>query len=750
VRRSARYLADAGLNAHRSGDFLEAERLYRESLAASPDDPDVLHMLGVALMQQFDYPQARHFIERAGALIDWRAGDFRHNRAHLLSVYLSGRAAPSIPQLIATLHNQRAQRAARKLESVAVIVVADVANPAVDAARVSDMVGVETGGGTRVYLAQQVVANGEFVALSTALRGAIELALRDSVDAVVIVPIGTTFATSALTISEKFWAAGADWGIYGPTNLSDSVVDAAAQKLHRAKLLKLRDAVRVGAALLDDHTLHSFLSVTAFRTEFLRPSIASLSLESVHGLAFSALRLSEPIFLGDQMISLAGSTIGSWWQPHVGVFDDYINWALDTDCPENLLAPAKSLDGLGFLKRPLRVWIGRYLTPQTLSKITRLIDTRTPHLPQRSDGVEYIGFARAESGLGESLRLLVRATTTVDIPCAVGDLALDVGMRQADSAVSELIVSKPEFRTRVVCVNPDSLGEALALDGYSAVGNTYEIGYWYWELERIPQLWAASSRLFREIWVASKFVADAVTSMTDVPVRIITPPLLAPIVGRSFARPEFGMDNHAYVFLFSFAYGSFATRKNPEAVIRAFREAFPRSLDGVRLVIKTSQSELFPDHVASLASEVNGDPRISFINATLSREQVTGLQMAADCYVSLHRSEGLGLGMAESMALGKPTIGTGYSGNLAFMNESNSLLVDYKLVAIRPGEYIDADGQHWADASVEDAARKMRFLYENASEGRRLGERARTYLASQFSLASVGGRIRDALRDNLR
>ena len=71
--------------------------------------------------------------------------------------------------------------------------------------------------------------------------------------------------------------------------------------------------------------------------------------------------------------------------------------------------------------------------------------------------------------------------------------------------------------------------------------------------------------------------------------------------------------------------------------------------------------------------------------ATTPTRRRTRCSVLCDCYVSLHRSEGLGLTMAEAMALGKPVIATGYSGNLHFMTPENSYLVDFARVRCRAG-----------------------------------------------------------------
>src|SRR5262249_44756241 len=153
---------------------------------------------------------------------------------------------------------------------------------------------------------------------------------------------------------------------------------------------------------------------------------------------------------------------------------------------------------------------------------------------------------------------------------------------------------------------------------------------------------------------------------------------------------------------------SFAKRKNPEGAIAAFRRAFGLARRDVALVVKTINGAHRPEEVSRLRNLVGGDDRIIFMDEFFSREQVFGLQSVVDAFVSLHRSEGFGLGLAESMSLGKPVIGTAYSGNLEFMDRNNSCLVDYELVPIRKGEYLfDDDRFRWAEPDVGQAAHYM-------------------------------------------
>jgi glycosyltransferase involved in cell wall biosynthesis len=111
---------------------------------------------------------------------------------------------------------------------------------------------------------------------------------------------------------------------------------------------------------------------------------------------------------------------------------------------------------------------------------------------------------------------------------------------------------------------------------------------------------------------------------------------------------------------------------------------------------------------------------------------------ACDCYVSLHRSEGLGLTIAEAMALGKPTIATSYSGNVDFLNETNGYPVGYSLVRVGPHSSPYDPQALWAQPDIGSAADALRAVVEDPAEAARRGRRAMSDLAAQFSPARCG------------
>jgi glycosyltransferase involved in cell wall biosynthesis len=273
--------------------------------------------------------------------------------------------------------------------------------------------------------------------------------------------------------------------------------------------------------------------------------------------------------------------------------------------------------------------------------------------------------------------------------------------------------------------------------------NVYRIAYWNWELESIPPEWIELAPLCDEIWSPTEFVAQAMRSRMPLPVFKIEPGVE---IGRiePVSRDSLDIPADHYVFLFMFDMYSEIERKNPLAVIRAFRAAFSPE-EKATLVIKTSRGQADREELDRLqnAARENG---VVLIDQVVSRAKAYGFLEMCDCFVSLHRSEGFGLGLAEAMLLGKPVIATDYSGNLSFMNAGNSLLVDCQLTEITRSGPIYAKGNIWAEPSLEHAAACMRKVYDDRSAAVAMGARAKAELEASFSLDAAGARMLTRLR----
>ena len=234
--------------------------------------------------------------------------------------------------------------------------------------------------------------------------------------------------------------------------------------------------------------------------------------------------------------------------------------------------------------------------------------------------------------------------------------------------------------------------------------------------------WHSSFDYYDEIWVPTDFTRQAIAAVSPIPVRKITFPLDVGAYDAAADRRRFNLPEKACVFLFTFDFFSTVERKNPAAVIAAFRLAF-RQNDDALLVLKSINADQHRDARESLG-KLAQNANILFMDAHVAAEEMNALFASADCYVSLHRSEGLGLGMAHAMSQRKPVIGTNYSGNLDFMNSDNSLLVNYTMTELGHDSGPYEQGTRWAEPDVEHAANLMRWVYENRIEARALGERA--------------------------
>jgi len=414
----------------------------------------------------------------------------------------------------------------------------------------------------------------------------------------------------------------------------------------------------------------------------------------------------------------------------------------------NPFAPSLAVWGTRYMRRLFEV--GHVLMVDG-DALARLVD-RTEAMereeaPELTPGINLIGFAFGEFGLGESLRSIARACDAGNVPFVVKDVEQHLATRQTDASIAPHLADDLRHRVSLMCVNPDLLPQVRPLLLRTRAHGGLAVGYWYWELETTPRTWEPAYDVVDEVWCATQFVAEAIRRATGKPVIKIPPPLevAAP---RAYRRHEFGLPEGRFLFLFTFDYNSFVKRKNPEAVIAAFREAFPRTRDDVGLVVKSVNGANQPQRVAAMTAHAGGDPRIVAIDRFLTREESYGLTLATDAYVSLHRSEGLGLGLCEAMALGRPTIATGYSGNLEFMNASNSLLVDYRLVPVARGDYLVDDERFvWADPDIASAARCMRMLADDAALRARLAAAGRDEIATRFTRQRTAALIRERLTE---
>jgi glycosyltransferase involved in cell wall biosynthesis len=308
---------------------------------------------------------------------------------------------------------------------------------------------------------------------------------------------------------------------------------------------------------------------------------------------------------------------------------------------------------------------------------------RTQDPAVTNEHVNVIGYISGNLGLGVLARNMIAALLRRGV--RVSALDVDPGNdrknhdQQFDSLVVRAWPELPEGLT-LWMFPPPTLGKLAWLysELYLRPGNT-NVAVTMWELPVLTPGMAASLELFDIILAQTDFIRHVVECNAS-GVRTITdkhffqlPPDVRP------DRQRFGLPADAVIFGYGFDPQSDIRRKNPLAVVRAFIDAVGDRKDAF-LAIKLNARNLAsfdnPEQ-RQLLREASSHPRIKLFDEVLTYQEVLSFYASCDVYVSLHRAEGLGLGMMEAMALGKPVIATAWSGNMSFMTDTDSCLIGY-------------------------------------------------------------------------
>lgn len=353
-------------------------------------------------------------------------------------------------------------------------------------------------------------------------------------------------------------------------------------------------------------------------------------------------------------------------------------------------------------------------------------------------GINILGYIKSEHGVGEAVRANIKSCKNAGMEVCLINIS-PAYIRQCDLSFSEFSAGN-HFPVNLIHINADMLPLIYTEKSKDYFEGKYNIGFWSWELPDFPDDWVKSFSYCNEIWVPSNFVLAAVSKKSPIPV-IKIPHAVEIRDLKAVNRLHFGLKDNDFLFLFLFDFLSYFERKNPLAAINAFKKSFS-AFENVRLVIKCTNSS-FDQKAMNIMKEFAGNHNVTIIDNYLYRDEVNALMNLCDCYISLHRSEGFGITLAETMFLGKPVIATGYSGNTDFMNNSNSFLVKHKLVGIKEDVGPYKKNNFWAEPDVDHAAELMRYIYENREAAKKAGNKAAEDIKKNLSLLAIGKGIKN-------
>lgn len=354
------------------------------------------------------------------------------------------------------------------------------------------------------------------------------------------------------------------------------------------------------------------------------------------------------------------------------------------------------------------------------------------------EGINLFGYLKAQMGLGQGARLYASAIIKSGIPFRLLNFSAGNPSKQSDKSFQGTFSSKPLFNTNIFHVNPEQLPLLRLMYSQKVWDKRYNIHVWLWELEEFPEDWQGAFEYTDEIWTPSSFTSRSIENVSPVPVFTIPYGIRAEASDR-FGREYFRLPDNRFLFLCMYDVNSMMARKNPFGAIDAYFAAFGANNPDTGLVIKINNSN--KDELAKLKQYIKNSENVFFIEDILSRVEVHSLIKDCDAFISLHRSEGFGLVMAEAMYLGIPAIATNWSANTDFMNSGNSCPVDFKFIDVGYDYYKSKPGQRWADPSIEHTAYYMQKLFSDKTYYSDIANAGQAYITSEYSEANCARKI---------
>lgn len=339
------------------------------------------------------------------------------------------------------------------------------------------------------------------------------------------------------------------------------------------------------------------------------------------------------------------------------------------------------------------------------------------------------GYFLSEIGLGESARLLANAAESQSFPASF--IHRTIPGRENNEAFKSKLSHPQAFNTSLSIVGLPEIAKMKK----QVCRDQKNIIYAFWELETLTPQMKKNCDSFDGFWAPSEFIFDCLRSHQERPVYLVKQPVNVPEVD-----PEARLSDGSLKILTYFDFDSFASRKNPEGAVKAFRSAFPAHQSDVILTVK-SRGHRDNGRRSWLAEQARQDPRIKVIDTNLTHDQMKDLMFDNDVFLSLHRSEGFGLGCAEALIAGRAVVSTDYGGTRDFINNETGYPVEWDWLELRDGDYIGWEGARWAEPSIDDAAHILRRIYDDPEAARQRTEQGLQLLRIEHSFEAIGKRI---------
>lgn len=395
------------------------------------------------------------------------------------------------------------------------------------------------------------------------------------------------------------------------------------------------------------------------------------------------------------------------------------------------------------LKNSIKQFFYLFKKDKMLKKSKRILPYDKERYPR---GINLIGDIQAETGLGQSMRILANILDKNQIPFDIIQVSQPGRLKGDNHTWDYKIKDQPLYDTNLIHINASEWVENYLRLDVAILNYRKNIAYWLWELEEFPKKWQNCIETVDEVWAPSDFVCDSIRACTDKPVRKI-PYAIETSTPTEYTREHFRLPNDVFLYLVMYDCQSVSERKNPQGAVDAFKRAFSveyANAKKIGLILKVNHGK-YENKLDALKKELQEYKYIYYITDVLSREEVYALEAIADVLVSLHRSEGFGLAVAEAMYLGTAVITTNWSATTEFTSEETACLVDYDIVELKHAIGPYKKGSRWADANINQAAEYMKMLFSDFELRNKKEEMAKNYICDVLSLQHSGEIIKETI-----
>lgn len=368
--------------------------------------------------------------------------------------------------------------------------------------------------------------------------------------------------------------------------------------------------------------------------------------------------------------------------------------------------------------------------------------TQPNNLNELQFGINLIGYFDNVIGVAQVARNFCKKSLFSSLPISIDVVDSQVHhriSREEESFYAKYKCKESKLKNNFIFINADVI-EDYKKHFPAKLAGKKNYGIWWWEFDDYFPFISAFN-IIDELIVFTDFIQIALEKVAPKNFKIskIPYPFIKDWdnpIDKNEIRNKYNINEKDFVFIFNFDFLSSYERKNPQAILRAFHLAFKDKVNDVKLLFKVNNSDLQNDDYKNFMQLINDLDIIEYVlivNESLSRNEMISLMNSSDCYISLHRSEGLGLGMLEAMSLGLPVIATSFGGNLEFMNEENSCLVNFNKIEVKEDFGPYKKGWLWAEPDITHASSYMYKLYNDNEYKMKISQKASESIKKQFN-----------------